>query len=71
MVAIAGEYQSQTHATTVHPLPQRGQVIFYLLTDAGLFTAAASQEDLSSHRHPLSKLGDAAQDVINQYRLIQ
>jgi hypothetical protein len=71
MIAMAAESQSQTHATTVHPLPQRGQVIFYLLTDQGLFTANASQEELSSHRHPLSKLGDAAQDVITQYRIIQ
>ena len=71
MVAIAAECQPQTSATLAHPLPQRGQVIFYLLTDQGLFTASASQEELSGHRHPLSKLGDAAQDVITQYRIIQ
>lgn len=71
MVAIAGECQPQTHATTAHPLPERGQVTFYLLTDDGLFTASASEEELSSHRHALSKLGDAGQDIISQYRLIQ
>jgi len=71
MVAIAAECQPQAHATTTYPRPQHSQVIFYLLTDVGVFTANAPQEELSSHRHPLSKLGDAGQDIITQYRLIQ
>jgi len=71
MVAVAAEFRKQTTATTAYPLPQRGEVIFYLLTDAGVFTASGPYEDLSSHRHVLSKLGDAGQDVITQYRLIQ
>jgi hypothetical protein len=71
MVAAAVECQPQTHATSEYPLPQQGEVFFYLLTDAGVFTASAPEKDLSSHHHSLSKLGDAAQGVINQYRLIQ
>jgi hypothetical protein len=71
MVAIAAECQAQAHATTTYPLPERSQVIFYLLTDVGIFTANAPEEELSSHRHPLSKLGDAGQDIITQYRIIQ
>jgi hypothetical protein len=71
MVAVAAESQKQTIATTVYPLPQRGEVIFYLLTDAGVFTASGSYEELSSHRHVLSRLGDAGQEIITQYRLIQ
>jgi hypothetical protein len=71
MVAVAAEVQPQTHATTTFPLPQDAQVIFYLLTDEGVFTTNAPQQELSSHRHPLSKLGDAGQDIITQYRLIQ
>jgi hypothetical protein len=70
MVAAAIECQSQTHATSDYPLPQQGEVFFYLLTDAGIFTASALQKDLSTHRHPLSRLGDAAQKVINEYRII-
>lgn len=70
-VEVAREFQAQMHATTTYPLPQRGEVIFYLLTDAGVFTASASQEDLAGHRHSLSKLGDAAQGVITQYRLFE
>jgi hypothetical protein len=71
MVSIAAEFQPHMQATSSYPLPQTGQIVFYVLTDAGVFTATASQEDLSSHRHPLSKLGDAAQEIITQYRLIQ
>jgi hypothetical protein len=69
MVAVAGECQPHTHATSEYPLPQKqGEVLFYLLTDAGIFTATASKEDLSSHHHPLSKLHDAAQGIITEYR---
>jgi hypothetical protein len=71
MVAVAAEFQPNAIATTTFPLPRHAQVIFYLLTDAGVFTANAPEEELSSHRHPLSKLGDAAQNVITQYRLIK
>jgi hypothetical protein len=71
MVAIAADCQPKALATTTYPLPRRAEVIFYFLTDAGVFTANAPEEELSSHRHPLSKLGDAAQNIITQYRLIQ
>jgi len=71
MVAVAAEFQPQMRATNSHPLPQTGHVVFYVLTDAGVFTASASQEELSLHRHPFSKLGDAAQEIMTQYRLIQ
>jgi hypothetical protein len=67
MVTIAAECQPQAHFTTTYPLPQRAQVIFYFLTDVGVFTISASEQELSSHRHPLSKLGDGGQDIITQY----
>jgi hypothetical protein len=71
MVAAAVECRPQMRATDTFPLPTRGQIIFYALTDEGVVSASAPQEELSSHRHPLSKMGDAAQDVITQYRLIE
>jgi hypothetical protein len=72
MVAVAVECQPHTHATSEYPLPQKqGEVFFYLLTDAGIFTANVSKEELSNHHHPLSKLHDAAQGIITEYRLIQ
>ncbi len=71
MVAIGAECQKLTHRTTVHPLPKSGEVKFYLLTDSGIFTAVASEEALSRHDHPLSKLGAGGQEVITQYRQAQ
>jgi hypothetical protein len=67
MVALAAESQTLMRATNDYPLPKSGEVIFYLLTDAGVFTTSASEEDLSSHRHPLSRLGDATQEIITEY----
>jgi hypothetical protein len=63
MVAIAAQYRPPTYVATDYPLPRRAQVIFYFLTDAGIFTAGAAQAELS----PLSRLGDAARDIITQH----
>jgi len=38
-VELAGELQPLMRLTTTYPLPQRGYVTFYVLTDAGVFTA--------------------------------
>jgi hypothetical protein len=71
MVAAAAECQPHTHATSEYPLPQKqDEILFYLLTDAGIFTASASKEDLSNHHHQLSSLSDAAQGIITECRLI-
>ena len=72
MVAVARDCQPHTHPTSEYALPQKqGEVLFYLLTDAGIFTVSASKEDLGNHRGPLSKLHDAAQGIITEYRLIE
>jgi hypothetical protein len=72
MVAVAAECQPHTHATSEYPLPQKqSEMLFDLLTDSGIFTASASKEDLSNHHHSLSKLHDAAQGIITEYRLIE
>jgi hypothetical protein len=70
MVAVAGVCQPHTHPTSEYPLPQKqDEVLFYLLTDSGIFTADALKEDLSNYHHPLWQLHDAAQGVITEYRL--
>ncbi len=71
MVAAAVECQRYARATSDFPLPERGRVNFYFRTDAGVLTASALEADLRQHRGPLAILGDAGQDVITQYRLIQ
>jgi hypothetical protein len=72
MVAVAGVCQPHTRPTSEYPLPQKpDEVLFYLLTDAGIFTADALKEDLSNYHHPLWQLHDAAQGIITEYRLIE
>jgi hypothetical protein len=66
-VAIAAEFVDIMTTATVFPLPERGNVIFYFLTDNGVVTTSGLENDLREHRHPLSKLGDAIQEVITQF----
>lgn len=70
-VAIAGEFQPRMHLTSIFPLPERGHVLFYVLTDSGVFTTQTTEEQLSTGGDPLSKLGNAAQDVVTQFRLLE
>jgi hypothetical protein len=68
---LAKESLSRMQKTTEYPLPGKGQVYFYVRTDAEVFTARTSQEELNSQRHPLRALGDAAQEIITKYRQLQ
>jgi len=71
MVALAAKFQQKAIATKEFPPPKDGQTIFYLLTDAGVFTASAREQDLGEERHAWSPLFHAAHEVIGQYRLIE
>ena len=68
---LSKESLPQMQETTEYPLPDKGQVYFYVRTAAGVFTARTTQEELNSRTHPLRSLGDAAQEIITQYRQIQ
>jgi hypothetical protein len=43
MVSTAREAQAQMKATTTYPLPKEAEVVFYSLTDSGVFTAHATE----------------------------
>jgi hypothetical protein len=68
-VRTAAEFQAGMKATTEFPLPETGQAKFYVLTDAGVFTASAVEDELNQRRDPLTKLFATGQEVITQYRL--
>lgn len=70
-IEIASELRSSMKPTTTFPLPQTGQVIFYVRTKSNVLTASASEQDLRSHVSPLFKLGDSAQVIITEYRRFQ
>lgn len=62
MVSTAKTFQPKMALTTSYPLPKGGHTTFYVLTDAGVFTATASQEALGRNQHELSPLFYAAQE---------
>ena len=69
-VQIASQFQPQMKQTIAFPLPQKGETIFYLLTDGGVFFASALEEQLGEDRHSLSRLFHAGHAVISEFRLI-
>lgn len=71
MVALAGKFQPHATATKEFPTPKDGQTIFYLMTDAGVFTVAAPEQDLGEERHAWSPLFHAGHEVISRYRMIE
>ena len=44
--------------------------VFYVLTDSGILTDNALEDDLGYNRHPLSALFHAGHEVITQLRLM-
>lgn len=51
-----------------HPLPLVRQVRFYALTERGVYTTFAPEDDLGQNRVPLAELFYAGQQVITQLR---
>jgi hypothetical protein len=49
-------------------LPARGEVFFYLTTNAGVRRAAAIEANLKAGTDPLSALGGVMQRIITEYR---
>lgn len=70
-VELAKEVQPLMQLTTTYPLPQNGHMTFYVLTDAGIFTATVSDEEIETHKSPLYKLGDSVQMIMTEYRIVQ
>ena len=68
-VSTAQGYTDGMETVTVTPLPDPGEVRFYLLTPQGPLAAEADEEDLGKRRHELSPLFYAGQEVITELRL--
>ena len=67
---IAKGFMTEVHLAKNYPLPQSNELTFWFMTDSGVYTTAASEEDLKTSRIPISKLANAMQQIITQYRLI-
>jgi hypothetical protein len=70
-VEAADAALSEMHPTKEHPLPEQGNVTFYVLTTSGIMTATSSESALRDTSQPLGHLYDAAQNVITQYRSLR
>jgi hypothetical protein len=70
-VKLADDVQPLMHSTKDYPLAQRGQVNLYVVTDAGVYAATASEDDVASRHSPFSKLGESAQAIITAYREVE
>jgi hypothetical protein len=64
----AGPAGEAAPAPSDFPRPGAGEVRFYLLTTAGVRTAAADEATLRAGKHALSALYAAGQDVISALR---
>ena len=69
-VSLSARFQPLAKSTKEFPLPKPEETVFYLLTDAGVFTEHAPSEKLGEGQHAWSPLFHAAQDIIGQYRVI-
>ena len=68
VVSVAKSHLSGMVATSQYPLPEPGQVKFYILTTKGVLTVEEAEETLGAGKHSLSPLFYAAQDVITGLR---
>jgi|SRR6476620_9617832 len=69
MIAAGHKFQPRMQLTRQFPLPASGDVIFYVVTNCGVYTARAPQMELNQRTHPLTELYAAGQEIITQYRL--
>lgn len=71
LVSSGGALIAKLKAAIDHPEPTKGKVIFYVLTNNGVFRSDEMlEDDLGRNRSELSSLFYAGQDVITQLRLI-
>jgi hypothetical protein len=68
-VRTARDLQAKMTSASSFPLPAKGEVTFYVMTDSGVFTAKAAESDLKTRLAPLAPLWGAMQNVITEYRL--
>jgi hypothetical protein len=70
LLKVANRLHDRLTLTTEFPVPEVRHSIFYALTDSGVLTGGAADEELGTGRHPLSPLFAAGHGVITQLRLV-
>lgn len=67
-IEAASAVQPSMQRTSEYPPAGPGNVSFYLVTDAGVFTATAAQDDLNANRGPYAPLAAAMRDIEAEYK---
>jgi hypothetical protein len=67
-LVLAQQYLSQATATSAFPLPKKGNVRFYFVTDRGVYTFEAAEDDLGYERHLCSPLFHTGHKLITAIR---
>ena len=70
-VRMSAVLESELAPASDHRLPAADETIFYVLTDAGVLTAHAPEDDFGEKRHPLWPMFHAAHGVIAGYRMLE
>ncbi|MEZ6048963.1 MAG: hypothetical protein R3C11_25980 [Planctomycetaceae bacterium] len=65
---LATKFMSAMTKTETYPLPTPGNVRFYVLTNRGVYTLEAVEQDLGHHRHECSPLFHKAHHLIAMIR---
>ena len=68
---LASAAQPEMHRATEYPVAGPGQVSFYVVTDFGVYTARAAQDELSGGRSRFSGLAEAAQNIVAEHRRVE
>lgn len=69
-LSFANQFVSKATPTSTFPLPLKGYTTFYFLTNSGVLSLTAKENDLGNNRLPLSPLFHKAHEVISQARLV-
>jgi hypothetical protein len=67
-IESANEYYERFKPCRSYPTPEPDHAVFYVLTDSGILTEDALENDLGNNRHPLSPLFYSGQELITQLR---
>ncbi len=67
-LTLAQDFVLQSSITDKFPLPKQGNVRCYLLTQEGVYTFEATEDDLGYERHPCSPLFHKGHELISAIR---
>lgn len=70
LIEASADFVTMMKKTKEAPLVMPGMAAFYLVTEEGLFTVSAKEEDFGENRHPVSPLFHKAHELITAIRII-